>query len=108
MKKPALRNNRFKEIVFSETKWTKKSKDIGEYLFRRISIDQSNKELQNTRPMHLMSKLVITSKEINNYVNDYLKMVSEERSTAYVKNTELRSDSNAELDMDFPEYLGHS
>tara|TARA_B100001142_G_scaffold148188_1_gene149099 strand:- start:109 stop:435 length:327 start_codon:yes stop_codon:yes gene_type:complete len=108
MKKPALRNNRFKETIFSETKWTKKSKDIGEYLFRRISIDQSNKELQNTRPMHLMSKLVITSKEINNYVNDYLKMVNEERSTSYLKKTELRSDSNAELGIDFPEYLGHS
>ena len=108
MKKPALRKNRFTKSIFSETEWTKKSKDIGEYLFRRISLDQSNKELQNTRPVHLMSKLVITSNEINDYVNDYLRMVNEKRSTVYLENKKICSDANIDLDIEFPEYLGHS
>jgi len=109
MKKPALRKNRFAPVEFKETNWTKSAKNIGEYIFRRISLDQSNKELQNTRPMHLMSKLVITSSEINNYVNDYLKMVDEKSNSAYVEKISSRINRNSkELNIDFPEYLGHS
>ena len=75
MKKPALRNNRFQKQEFEETNWTSGSKNLGEYIFRRISIDQSDKSLQNIRPRHIMSQLIINSKEINQYVEDYLKMV---------------------------------
>ena len=75
MKKPALRNNRFQKQKFEETKWTSSSKNLGEYIFRRISIDQSDKNLQNVRPRHIMSQLIINSKEINQYVEDYLQMV---------------------------------
>ena len=109
MKKPALRKNRFAPIDFKETNWTKSAKNIGEYIFRRISLDQSNKELQNTRPMHLMSKLVITCNEINNYVDDYLQMVDEKSNNAYVEKMSSRINRNSkELNIDFPEYLGHS
>ena len=109
MKKPALRKNRFVPIDFKETNWTKSARNIGEYIFRRISLDQSNKELQNTRPMHLMSKLVITSNEINNYVNDYLKMVDEKSNNLYVEKMSSRLNRNPKkLNIDFPEYLGHS
>ena len=75
MKKPALREKRFQPTNFQETEWTASSKDIGEYIYRRISIDQSNKKLQDIRPRHILSKLIINSSEINAYVNDYLKMV---------------------------------
>ena len=75
MKKPALREKRFKSTNFQETEWTSLSKNIGEYIFRRISMDQSNKKLQEVRPRHIMSQLIINSSEINAYVNDYLKMV---------------------------------
>ena len=75
MKKPALRENRFTKTNFTETDWTASSKNIGEYLFRRISIDQSDKKMQKVRPRHIMSQLIINSSEINSYVNDYLKMV---------------------------------
>lgn len=75
MKKPALRKNRFTKTNFTETEWTASSKNIGEYIFRRISIDQSNKKMQEVRPRHIMSQLIINSSEINSYVNDYLKMV---------------------------------
>ena len=75
MKKPALRNNRFQRLYFEETNWTSSSKNLGEYIFRRISIDQSDKDLQNIRPRHIMSQLIINSKEINQYVEDYLRMV---------------------------------
>ena len=109
MKKPALRKNRFAPIEFKETSWTKNAKNIGEYIFRRTSLDQSNKELQNTRPMHLMSKLIITSNEINNYVNDYLKMIDEKSNNAYVEKMSSRINRNSKkLNVDFPEYLGHS
>ena len=75
MKKPALREKRFQSTNFQETEWTSSSKNIGEYIFRRISIDQSNKKFQEVRPRHIMSQLIINSSEINNYVNDYLKMI---------------------------------
>ena len=109
MTKPALRKNRFAPVEFKETNWTKGAKNIGEYIFRRISLDQSNKELQNTRPMHLMSKLLITSNEINHYVNDYLKMVDEKSNNAYVEKMNSRLNRRPkDLNIDFPEYLGHS
>tara|TARA_B100000676_G_C17587140_1_gene585082 strand:- start:288 stop:611 length:324 start_codon:yes stop_codon:yes gene_type:complete len=79
MEKPALRSNRFKNKTFSETKWTKSSMSLGEYVFRRISLDQSNKTLQKIRPRHQMSKLIISAKEINAYVNDYLAMLDKKR-----------------------------
>ena len=75
MKKPALREKRFKPTNFQETEWTASSKDIGEYIFRRISIDQSNKKLKDIRTRHILSQLIINSTEINVYVNDYLKMM---------------------------------
>ena len=109
MKKPALRSNRFKTLRFKETNWTKKSKNIGQYIFRRISLDQSNKDLQNTRPVHQMSKLVITSNEINTYVNDYLLMMEEKNNNAFTEklSSRLNRKSNS-INVDFPEYLGHS
>ena len=64
MKKPALRKIRYSSKLFEENKWTDSSKNIGEYIFRRISLDQSSKEIQNIRPRHQMSQLFITSKEI--------------------------------------------
>ena len=75
MKKPALRKKRFQPTNFQETEWTASSKNIGEYIFRRISIDQSDKKLQDIRPRHILSHLIINSTEINAYVNDYLKMM---------------------------------
>ena len=75
MNKPALRGKRFQPTNFQETEWTASSRNIGEYIFRRISMDQSNKKLQELRPRHIMSQLIINSSEINAYVNDYLKMV---------------------------------
>ena len=75
MKKPALRNDRFKSSTFNDTNWTSSSKNIGEYIFRRISLDQSNKKLQEIRPRHILSQLIINSDEINEYVNDYLQMI---------------------------------
>ena len=75
MKNPAIRAERFQPTNFQETEWTASSKNIGEYIFRRISMDQSNKKLQEVRPRHIMSQLIINSSEINAYVNDYLRMV---------------------------------
>ena len=75
MKKPALREKRFQPTNFQETEWTASSKNIGEYIYRRISIDQSNKKLQDIRPRHILSQLIINSTEINAYVNDYLKLM---------------------------------
>ena len=40
--------------------------------------------------MHLMSKLLITSNEINHYVNDYLKMVDEKSNDAYIEKMSSR------------------
>ena len=109
MKKPALRKNRFAPVEFKETNWTKNAKNIGEYIFRRISLDQSSKKLQNTRPMHLMSKLLITSNEINHYVNDYLRMVDEKSNNEYIEKMSSRLNRRPKnLNIDFPEYLGHS
>ena len=75
MKNPALRKNRFEKPTFIESDWTSSSKNVGEYIFRRISLDQSNKKLQSLRPRHILSQLIINSTEINSYVNDYLFMV---------------------------------
>ena len=109
MEKPALRNNRYENINFTETNWTKSSKNLGEYIFRRISLDQSNKELQNIRPVHLMSKLIITGNEINNYVSDYLKMTEEKRNNSFAeKMTSKLNKSRSKIDIEIPEYLGHS
>lgn len=75
MKKPALRERRSSLKDFQETKWTKSSKTVGEYIFRRLSLDQSDKELSRIRPRHHLSKLIISSKEIDIYVKDYLRMM---------------------------------
>tara|TARA_B100000427_G_scaffold321681_1_gene322626 strand:+ start:499 stop:828 length:330 start_codon:yes stop_codon:yes gene_type:complete len=109
MKKPALRNNRYGTLTFKENNWTKNAKNIGEYIFRRISLDQSNKNLQNIRPVHQMSKLVITSKEINAYVNDYLVMMEEKNNDAFTEKLSSRlNQKSVGINIDFPEYLGHS
>ena len=79
MKKVALRDNRFRKKVFSETNWTKNSKNLGEYIFRRISLDQSDKSLQEIRPRHILSGLIINSSEIQNYVCDYLDLLESQK-----------------------------
>ena len=94
MKKPALRQNRFSKNQFKETEWTKSSKNIGEYIFRRISLDQSSKEIQNIRPRHQMSQLFITSKEINMYVNDYLKMMDNKSKNNRNVQTDIKNNTN--------------
>ena len=94
MKKPALRQNRFSKNQFKETEWTKSSKNIGEYIFRRISLDQSSKEMQNIRPRHQMSQLFITSKEINLYVNDYLKMLDNKSQNNRNVQTDIKNKTN--------------
>ena len=75
MKKPALRENRFVRKPFKETEWTMSSKTAGEYIFRRLSIDQSDKKLNTIRPKHQLSKLIVSSNEIDLYINDYLMML---------------------------------
>ena len=80
MKKVALRKNRFNKKTFSETNWTKSSKNLGEYIFRRISLDQSNKSLQEIRPKHILSGLIINSKEIQQYVCDYLNLLESQKA----------------------------
>ena len=102
MKKPALREKRFKSINFQETKWTSSSKNIGEYIFRRISMDQSNKKLQEIRPRHIMSQLIINSSEINSYVNDYLKMV--DRRNSNIKSISKGKSSKKRLPDSNPNY----
>ena len=94
MKKPALRQNRFSKNQFKETEWTKSSRNIGEYIFRRISLDQSSKEIQNIRPRHQMSQLFITSKEINMYVNDYLKMMENKSKNNRNVQTDFKNKTN--------------
>ena len=94
MKKPALRKGRFSKNQFKETEWTKSSKNIGEYVFRRISLDQSSKEIQNIRPRHQMSQLFITSKEINMYVNDYLKMMDNKSKNNRNAQTNIKNNKN--------------
>ena len=79
MKKVALRKNRFNKKDFSETSWTEKSKNLGEYIFRRISLDQSDKGLQEIRPRHILSGLIISSKEIQQYVCDYLDLLESQK-----------------------------
>ena len=72
----------------------KSSKNIGEYIFRRISLDQSSKEIQNIRPRHQMSQLFITSKEINMYVNDYLKMMDNKSKNNRNAQTDIKNKTN--------------
>ena len=102
MKKPALREKRFQPTNFQETEWTASSKDIGEYIYRRISIDQSNKKLQDIRPRHILSKLIINSSEINAYVNDYLKMV--DRRNNNIKTVSKSDSFNKRLPNSNPNY----
>ena len=94
MKKPALRQNRFSINQFKETEWTKSSRNIGEYIFRRISLDQSSKEIQNIRPRHQMSQLFITSKEINMYVNDYLRMMDNKSKNNRNAQADIKNKTN--------------
>ena len=80
MKKPALRKNRMKRNSWNETNWTKSSRSVGEYIFRRLSIDQSDKNLSRIRPRHNLSQLIIQSKEIDRYVSDYLALQDSKRT----------------------------
>ena len=95
MKKPALRKNRYKRQLFTETNWTKSSKSLGEYIFRRLSLDQSDKQLQRIRPRHFISKLIVSSSEINNYVNDYLAMLETERLNSRITTNEKNSNKSS-------------
>ena len=95
MKKVALRKNRFNKKDFSETSWTEKSKNLGEYIFRRISLDQSDKALHEIRPRHILSGLIISSKEIQQYVCDYLNLLeSQKMSTVDITEIENFKDIN--------------
>ena len=102
MKKPALREERFQPTNFQETEWTASSKNIGEYIFRRISMDQSNKKLQEVRPRHILSQLIINSSEINAYVNDYLQMV--DRRNNNIETVSKGDSSNKRLPNSNPNY----
>tara|TARA_Y100000746_G_scaffold60553_1_gene49202 strand:- start:925 stop:1248 length:324 start_codon:yes stop_codon:yes gene_type:complete len=107
MKKPALRERRSSLKDFQETKWTKSSKSVGEYIFRRLSIDQSDKELSRIRPRHHMSKLIISSKEIDIYVKDYLRMMDNRtESTGEYRSEVKRARSNSGGNQ--PHYVIHS
>ena len=99
MKKAAIRKNRFKKKDFSETNWTKKSKNLGEYIFRRISLDQSNKSLQEIRPRHILSGLIISSKEIQQYVCDYLELLESQKINS-ADLTKIENLENINLDDD--------
>ena len=107
MKKPALRKGRFSKNQFKETEWTKSSRNIGEYIFRRISLDQSSKEIQNIRPRHQMSQLFITSKEINIYVNDYLKMMDNKSKNNRNSQTDIKNKTNNSKTI-LDNYIAHS
>tara|TARA_A100000164_G_scaffold107039_1_gene94377 strand:- start:259 stop:576 length:318 start_codon:yes stop_codon:yes gene_type:complete len=87
MKKPALRKNRMKRNSWTETNWTKSSKSVGEYIFRRLSIDQSDKNLSRIRPRHNLSQLIVQSKEIDRYVSDYLALQESKRAKIISKNS---------------------
>ena len=93
MKKSALRTDRYTKKSFMETKWTMSSNSLGEYIFRRLSLDQSDKNLCKVRPRHQLSNLIVTSKEINEYVNDYLAMMESRRDTVSDKITVRKDDS---------------
>ena len=107
MKKPALRQNRFSKNQFKETEWTKSSRNIGEYIFRRISLDQSSKEMQNIRPRHQMSQLFITSKEINMYVNDYLKMMDNRSKNNRNAQTDIKNKTDNSITI-LDNHIAHS
>ena len=97
MKKPALREKRSKSKVFNETNWTKSSKTVGQYIFRRLSLDQSDKELSRIRPRHCQSQLIVSSKEIDMYVSDYLSMVDRKKKESTRQNgnwSKARSSTN--------------
>ena len=104
MKKPALRKNRLKSPEFSESKWTLDSTNLGEYIFRRLSLDQSNKDLRKVRPMHQLSQLIVSSQEINKYIDDYLDMVDRKR----FKNSKIKYYNKKLNEIEDPEYMGHS
>ena len=94
MKKPALRKNRMKKNKWTETKWTKSSKSLGEYIFRRLSLDQSDKSLSRIRPRHNLSQLIVQSKEIDGYVADYLSLQESKRNFVAKKNIASVSNKN--------------
>ncbi len=95
MKKPALRKLRYVKGSFKETKWTRSSKSLGEYIFRRLSLDQSDKQLQRIRPRHMLSKLIISSNEVNTYVDDYLVMLENERSNVLIAKDNKSRNANS-------------
>ena len=56
-----------------------------------------------------MSKLIITGNEINNYVNDYLNMTEEKRNNSFAEKMSSKlNQSSSKVEIEFPEYLGHS
>ena len=52
------------------------------------------KEIQNIRPRHQMSQLFITSKEINMYVNDYLKMMDNKSKNNRNAQADIKNKTN--------------
>lgn len=70
--------------MFEETKWTKDSKNLGEYIFRRISLDQSS-EKAKTNAKHIASGLFIGPREINLYIEDYLKMIDSRNNNSHIE-----------------------
>ena len=42
----------------------------------QLSIDAFSSELKNIRPRHCLSKLIVSSNEIDQYVNEYFVMLS--------------------------------
>ena len=105
MNKPALRKNRMKKNKWTETKWTKSSKSLGEYIFRRLSLDQSDKSLCRIRPRHNLSQLIVQSKEIDRYVADYLLLQESKRNFTAKKNKASVSKKNI---VTIPSYMPRS
>ena len=52
---------------------------------------------------------ILTSSEINNYVNDYLNMSEEKRNNSFTEKMSSKLNHNSsKVEIEFPEYLGHS
>ena len=60
----------------------------------KFNKDQSSKQFHNIRPRHQMSQLFITSKEINVYVNDYLKMMDNKSKNNRNAQTDFKNKTN--------------
>ena len=71
-------------------------------------MDQSDKELLQIRPRHCMSKLIVSSKEIESYVADFLAILAQRNKI--INDNTIDNDikiSNHE-DYVISESIGHS